>query len=148
MQIIDIEDEDIKLDNNGQPVFADGDFDVVSGDECWQQDLRNESLTEEGELFYEDEEDDEAYGFGMLDFVQAEDDDEAFLKTEIEQRIRGKLDKRIYIDGGTVQVEITKAGRNGIETTTSFSRLDADTIYRLNTNTDDENNVEVDVEYD
>ncbi len=148
MQIIDVEDEDIKLDDNGQPVFADGDFDIVSGDECWQQDLRNESLTEEGELFYEDEEDDEAYGFGMLDFVQAEDDDEAFLKTEIEQRIRGKLDKRIYIDGGTVQVEVMTAGRNGIETTTKFSRLDDDTIYKLNTNTDDENNVEVDVDYD
>lgn len=147
MQIVDIEDEDIKLDENGQPVFADGDFDTVSGDACWYQDLRNESLTEEGELFYEDEEDDEAYGFGMQDFIQSEDDDEDFLKTEIEQRIRAKLGKRRYIDGASVQINILSAGRNSITANISFKRLDDDTIYSLDADTS-EDIAEVETEYD
>ena len=147
MLIIDIEDEDIKLDENGQPVFADGDFDIVSGDDCWKQDLKIESLTDEGELFYEDEEDDEAYGFGMQEFIQADDDDDGFLRMEIEQRIRAKLDKRSYIDGSSVQVNIESIGRHGISATTTFNRLDDDTIQNLNIDNSEED-VEVETEYD
>lgn len=97
MNIIGEDDVDIKLDNNGQPL-ADiaGDFLTVDADECWKQDLRNEATTGEGELFYEDEYGDEAYGFGMTDFIHAEDDE--FTKTEIMQRVSGKLAKRTYLD--------------------------------------------------
>ena len=97
MTIVGEDNTDIKLDANGQPVpDKNGDFATVSGDECWEQDLRLEAHTEEGELFYEDEDGDEAYGFGLLDFVHAENDE--FTQTEIMQRVRGKLAKRTYLD--------------------------------------------------
>lgn len=97
MNIVGEDNTDIRLDANGQPVpDENGDFSTVSGDECWEQDLRLECKTEEGELFYEDEDGDEAYGFGMLDFAHAEKDE--FIETEIIQRIRGKLSKRTYLD--------------------------------------------------
>ena len=44
MSIVEEDDIDIKLDINGQPVPSkSGDFDIVEGDECWKQDLRNEA---------------------------------------------------------------------------------------------------------
>lgn len=105
MNIVGEDNTDIMLDKNGQPVpDANGDFQTVSGDECWYQDLRLEAQTEEGELFYEDKDGDEAYGFGMLDFVHAEDDDDGLTRMEIQQRVSGKLAKREYLDQGkTVQ---------------------------------------------
>ena len=52
MTIVGEDNTDIKLDANGQPVpDKNGDFATVSGDECWEQDLRLEAHTEEGELF-------------------------------------------------------------------------------------------------
>ena len=55
MTIVGENNTDIMLDPNGQPVAdSSGDFKIVSGDACWEQDLRLEALTEPGELFYED----------------------------------------------------------------------------------------------
>lgn len=106
MTIVGESNTDIKLDANGQPVpDGNGDFATVSGDECWEQDLKLEAETEEGELFYEDEDGDEAYGFGLRDFTHAEDDE--FTRTEINQRIRGKLSKRTYLDMAKTTQEIT-----------------------------------------
>ena len=97
MTIVGEDNTDIKLDENGQPVVDEnGDFDLVSGDDCWKQDIRLEGMTGEGELFYEDADGDDAYGFGMMDFVQAENDE--FTQTEIKQRVNGKLAKREYLD--------------------------------------------------
>lgn len=145
MQIVGIDDEDIRLDGDGQPVFnGDGDFDTVTGDACWRQDLKNESITDESELFYEDEEDNEAYGFGMMDFIQDEADD--FLKTEVEQRLRAKLEKREYIDGSSVEIEVA-AGRGSVKADVTFRRQDDETIYSLHIDTT-EDRVEVETEYD
>lgn len=106
MTIVGEDNTDIMLDKNGQPVpDRNGDFATVSGDECWQQDLRLEAATEEGELFYETEDGDEAYGFGMLDFAHAENDE--FAQTEISQRVRGKIGKRTYLDLAKTTQEIT-----------------------------------------
>lgn len=59
MQITGANDVDIMLDEDGQPVSdGNGDTALVSDDECWLQDIKNEAMTEEGELFYEDEEGD------------------------------------------------------------------------------------------
>ena len=97
MNIVGLDDTDIMLDPNGQPaVDPDGDLATVSGDACWQQDLRLEAHTDENELFYEDEYGNEAYGFGLTDFVHMENDE--FAQTELSQRIRGKLAKRTYLD--------------------------------------------------
>lgn len=97
MTVVGENNTDIMLDVYGQPAAdKNGDFATVSGDECWKQDLMLEAHTDEGELFYEDEDGDEAYGFGMTDFAHAENDE--FTQTEIIQRVCGKLAKRTYLD--------------------------------------------------
>lgn len=102
MQITGANDVDIMLDEDGQPVSdGNGDTALVSDDECWLQDIKNEAMTEEGELFYEDEEGDASYGWSLLDFMQGEYDD--FTQMEIQQRIRSKMSKRDYIDAGSIQ---------------------------------------------
>lgn len=105
MQITGANDIDIMLDEDGQPVSdGNGDSSLVSDDECWLQDIKNEAMTEEGELFYEDEEGDASYGWSLLDFMQGEYDD--FTQMEIQQRIRSKMSKRDYIDAGSIQTEV------------------------------------------
>jgi hypothetical protein len=109
MTIVGEDNTDIRLDENGQPVpDGSGDFATVSGDECWEQDLRLEAGTEEGELFFEDADGDEAYGFGMSDFIHAENDE--FTETEILQRVRGKISKRTYLDPKKTTQELTYSG--------------------------------------
>lgn len=150
MQMIGTEDDDIMLDAYGQPVAPTGiDIEIIEGDDCWKQDLKNEVLTEEGELFYEDEEEDDAYGFGMLDFLQeehdVEDEEDNFLITEIRQRISAKLSKRKYIDSSTIQTEIFFE-ENRIKISTSFKRVDDETLYSMDINVEDTGKVEVIIE--
>lgn len=141
MTIVGEDNTDIKLDANGQPVpDKNGDFATVSGDECWEQDLGLEAHTEEGELFYEDEDGDEAYGFGLLDFVHAENDE--FTQTEIMQRVRGKLAKRTYLDLAKTTQEVTF--RDGIYyDSVSISKNDSNDEYNMELSTE-----EVEVESD
>lgn len=135
MTIVGEDNTDIKLDVNGQPVpDKNGDFATVSGDECWEQDLRLEAATEEGELFYEDEDGDEAYGFGMLDFVHAENDE--FTQTEIIQRVRGKLAKRTYLDLAKTTQEVTYS--NGIYyDSVTISKNDSNDEYNIELSTEE-----------
>jgi len=135
MTIVGEDNTDIKLDANGQPVpDKNGDFATVSGDECWEQDLRLEAHTEEGELFYEDEDGDEAYGFGLLDFVHAENDE--FTQTEIMQRVRGKLAKRTYLDLAKTTQEVTF--RDGIYyDSLSISKNDSNDEYNMELSTEE-----------
>lgn len=139
MTIVGEDNTDIKLDANGQPVpDKSGDFATVSGDECWKQDLRLEAHTEEGELFYEDEDGDETYGFGLLDFVHAEND--GFTQTEIMQRVRGKIAKRTYLDLAKTTQEVTF--RDGIYyDSVSVSKNDSNDEYNIELSTEE---VEVD----
>lgn len=135
MTIVGEDNTDIKLDENGQPVpDKNGDFATVSGDECWEQDLRLEAHTEEGELFYEDEDGDEAYGFGLLDFAHAENDE--FTQTEIIQRVRGKLAKRTYLDLAKTTQEVTY--RDGIYyDSVSISKNDLGDEYNMELSTEE-----------
>ncbi len=135
MTIVGEDNTDIMLDANGQPVpDRNGDFDTVSGDECWKQDLRLEAYTEEGELFYEDEDGDEAYGFGLLDFCHAENDE--FTQTEIIQRVRGKVAKRTYLDPAKINQEVTF--KNGIYyDKVSVSKNDAREEYNMELSTEE-----------
>lgn len=141
MTIVGENNVDIKLDSSGQPVIdKNGDFATVKGDECWQQDLRMEGITEEGELFYEDEDGDESYGFGLLDFSHAENDE--FTQTEIMQRIRGKLAKRTYVDMAKTTQEIVF--KNGIyHNKVAISTNNSDDEYNIELSTEE---VEVDIE--
>lgn len=134
MTIVGEENTDIRLDANGQPVSENGDFAIVSGDECWEQDLRMEAGTEEGELFYEDSDGDEAYGFGLLDFAHAENDE--FTKTEIMQRVRGKLAKRTYLDMAKLTQEVTY--KNGIYyDNVAIAKNDANDEYNIELSTEE-----------
>ena len=100
------ENTDIMLDAAGQPVAGrDGDFQTVTGTDCWKQDLMLEAQTDEGELFYEDATGHDRYGFGLTDFVHAETDD--FREMEIRQRVKTKLDRRTYLDPRKTKQAIT-----------------------------------------
>lgn len=135
MTIVGEDNTDIRLDADGQPVPGkNGDFATVSGDECWEQDLRLEAATEEGELFYEDEDGDEAYGFGMLDFAHAENDE--FTQTEIMQRVRGKLAKRTYLDLGKTTQEVTYHNGTYYDSV-SISKNDSDDEYNIELSTEE-----------
>ena len=129
MQITGENDVDIMLDEDGQPVSdGNGDAALVSDEDCWLQDIKNEALTEEGELFYEDEEGDESYGWSLLDFMQGEYDD--FMQMEIQQRIRSKLSKREYIDAGSIQT-VVKFDGHVYRIRVSFRRNDSNRSYNI-----------------
>lgn len=134
MELTGLESTDIKLDANGQPVAAqDSEFKTVSGISCWMQDIRNETLTQEGELFYEDDVDTDAYGFSMADFIQTEYDD--FTEMEIRQRIKEKLQKREDVDEGTIRTEVDFDGRN-YHGKVTFKINDLNEEYNLDIDTD------------
>lgn len=112
MRLTASEDRDIKLDAAGQPVTdKDGCPQLVSGMECWMQDIWLEMLTEEGEILFEDEEGRYAYGYGLREFLNAEYDEE--LQAELEARIREKLTKREYIDENSIKVTFAE-GTEGV----------------------------------
>ena len=134
MELTGLESTDIKLDANGQPVAAqDSEFKTVSGISCWMQDIRNETLTQEGELFYEDDVDTDAYGFSMADFIQVEYDD--FTEMEIRQRIKEKLQKREDVDEGTIRTEVVFDGKN-YHGQVMFKINDLNEEYNLDIDTD------------
>lgn len=137
MNIVGEDNTDIMLDEYGQPVpDSNGDFATVSGDECWKQDIRLEAQTEEGELFYEDKDGDEAYGFGMLDFIHAEDDEDGLTRMEINQRVSGKLAKREYLDQGKTTQNISF--NNGVITDeVTISKQDSNDEYNIELSTDE-----------
>lgn len=135
MNIVGEDCTDIRLDADGQPVpDKTGDFATVSGDACWKQDLMLEAHTDEGELFYEDEDGDDAYGFGLTDFVHAEND--AFTQTEITQRVRGKLAKRTYLDMAKTVQELSFAD-DVYTDRVSVSKKDAADAYNMELTTDE-----------
>ncbi len=138
MRIIGENEVDILLDADGQPVVDEnGDFALTSGDECWLQDIKNEALTQEGEILYEDERGNDSYGWGLLDFLLEQGD--GFLKLEIQQRIRAKLTKRDYIDTASIHTDILLVGRL-CHISVSFKRVGQDQEYTVDIET---NGVEV-----
>lgn len=94
------DDTDIKLDKNWLLTQAtNGDAPIVSDTDCLIQDIKIESLTQEGELFYDLE-----YGWSLLDFMHQDDDD--LIRLEIKERVREKLEKRPEVEIESLQVEI------------------------------------------
>ena len=131
MRLAGMEDTDIMLDEYGQPVVEAGIPQIVSGKECWLQDIRCEMLTEEGELIHEDEEGKEAYGYSLLEFLNGEDD----ILGEIQARIIEKLSKRENIDESSIKAEVVVENKGRIRAIVSF-----------NTSDDKENSIEVNVD--
>lgn len=134
MQMIGENDTDMLLDEMGQPVSnGSGDAALVSDNSCWLQDLKNEALTEEGELFYEDESGNGRYGWGLLDFLQGEVDE--FFLLEIQQRIRSKMTKRSYIDAASIKIYIDYSGHQ-YHIRITFKRNDSSTEYNIDIQSD------------
>ncbi len=89
---------DIKLDENWKLTQAtNGDAPLVSDVDAFLQDIRLESITQEGELFY-----DQDYGWSLLDFLHSLDDETT--KLEIEERVKSKLAARELIDVESIAV--------------------------------------------
>ncbi len=128
MMLVDLESDDIKLDERGQPVIGnDGDFALISGKKCFLQDLRNEILTEQAELFYEDEDEDDSYGFGLLEFKNETYSE--FLGLEIERRIKEKLKKREEIDPSSIHTKMMLSENKILKIQIHYKLKDTDEEY-------------------
>ena len=76
---------DIKLDDDWQLTpAATGDAPITDDESGFLQTLQIEALTQEGELFY-----DEDFGWSLLDFIHQQDNE--LTRIEISTRIRRKL---------------------------------------------------------
>lgn len=99
-----LKDTDIRLDGCWQLTqAADGDAPLCSGLDCLYQNIILESLTQPGDLFY-----DEEFGWGLYDFIQSEDTE--LTRLEIAQRVRAKLQRREVILPETIAIEVGYAG--------------------------------------
>lgn len=95
-----LDDTDIRLDETWKLTqAADGDAPIVSGYDCLIQTIKLESITQEGELFY-----DETWGWSLLDFLHS--DDTELIRLEIQQRVKEKLGKYDVIDMDTLTVNV------------------------------------------
>lgn len=129
MNIVDDKSCDILLDAGYQMDVISGECVSVSDDGLMLQDIMQEAVTEEGELWYEDREGEDAYGWGLLDFVNVEKDE--LFETEIKQRIKEKLGKREYIDSGSIEVSIEELENGMTKLGIIFSKTDDTKTYNL-----------------
>lgn len=129
MTLTGIDNKEIMLDEEGQPVLGPlGDFIIVEGVECWKQDIILEAGTEEGELFYEDCEGNDSYGFSMKDFLHMLLDNFEVMK--IRQRIFNKLTKRPELDDRSIVTEVEFDG-NEYRSRTSYKLNDSTDAYNM-----------------
>lgn len=93
-------DTDIRLSDEWKLTqAADGDAPLCSDLDCLYQNIILESITQPGDLFY-----DETFGWGLYDFIQSEDDD--LTRLEIAQRARVGLQRREVILPESIQIEV------------------------------------------
>lgn len=89
---------DIKLDDDWQLTpAATGDAPVTDDESGFLQTLQIEALTQEGELFY-----DEDFGWSLLDFIHQPDNE--LTRIEISSRIRRKLTAHKEIIPDSVEI--------------------------------------------
>ena len=95
-----LHDTDIRLSDEWQLTqAADGDAPLCSDLECLYQNIILEALTQPGDLFY-----DLAWGWGLYDFIQSEDDE--LTRLEIAQRARVGLQRREVILPESIQIDV------------------------------------------
>ena len=95
-----LHDTDIRLSDEWLLTqAADGDAPLCSDLECLYQNIILEALTQPGDLFY-----DLAFGWGLYDFIQSEDDE--LTRLEIAQRARTGLQRREVIRPESIQVDV------------------------------------------
>ncbi len=126
---------DIKLNNTWQLTpAADGDVPLTDSEGGLLQTIRTESITQEGELFYDTD-----FGWSLLDFIHAQESD--LVKIEIESRIKKKLSKYDEILFNTVIIQ--QVWRNDTLSITVSFKLTNGTEHKIETSL---NRIEVKVE--
>lgn len=116
--------EDIRLDDDWQLTrAANGDAPLVSEVEEFLQCIRLESMTQEGDLFYDPE-----YGWSLLDFIQRTD--EELTKIEIQERIRRKMSKHPEVRGASIKTEVSFSD-DMLRIDVLFKRKDRDDTYLM-----------------
>lgn len=116
--------EDIKLDENWQLTrAANGDAPIASDLEEFLQGIRLESMTQEGDLFYDPE-----YGWSLLDFIQRDDDE--LTRIEIQDRVRRKMSKHPEVDSSSVSTEVSFSG-DVLNIKIIFKRKDSNNAYLM-----------------
>lgn len=97
-----INDTDIRLTDDWQQTqAASGDSPLCSGIDCLRQNIAIEAATQPGDLFY-----DASFGWGLYDFINADDDD--LTRLEIKQRVRNGLLKRDTIVPDSIGVALRR----------------------------------------
>ena len=125
-----ITDTDLMMDDQGQPVIsAAGESQMVSGIDCFLQDVRNEAVTTEGECFW-----DADYGWSMLDFLHQEQDE--LLQIRISNRVKQKLSSRSEINQQSISVAVTFLNNDVTEVKVAFKIKNSDVSYEIDLNVD------------
>lgn len=123
--MIDLDDTDIRLDDNWQLTrAANGDAPLCSGLEAIYQNIVIEAVTQQGDLFY-----DPSFGWSLYDFIQSEDDE--LTRLEMIQRARVGLSKRENVLPESVMVEVTHSD-NGFRLGCSFRFSEEEEQRQLN----------------
>ena len=125
-----ITESDLMMDDNGQPVVsAAGENLMVSGIDCFLQDVRNEAVTMEGECFW-----DADYGWSMLDFIQQERDE--LLQTRISNRVKQKFSRRSEINQQSITVAVSFLDDDVTAVSVAFKIKNSDVSYEIDLNVD------------
>lgn len=125
-----ITESDLMMDDNGQPVVsAAGESLMVSGIDCFLQDVRNEAVTMEGECFW-----DADYGWSMLDFIQQERNE--LLQTRISNRVKQKLSRRSEINQQSITVMVSFLDDDVTAVKVAFKIKNSDVSYEIDLNVD------------
>ena len=118
---------DIRLDDTNQlQLQTNGDCSLISGSESFLQMLRLEAASAEGDLWYDPE-----WGWSLLDFAQAVQDD--LVTLEIKQRCRTKLEAHEEIAVDSIQVTVSWE-ESAVTVALAFRLLDDNELYRLGIN--------------
>lgn len=125
-----ITETDLMMDDQGQPVIsAAGESQMVSGIDCFLQDVRNEAVTTEGECFW-----DADYGWSMLDFLHQEQDE--LLQIRISNRVKQKLSRRSEINQQSISVVVAFLNNDVTEIKVAFKIKNSDVSYEIDLNVD------------
>ena len=125
-----ITDTDLMMDDEGKPVIsAAGESQMVSGIDCFLQDVRNEAVTTEGECFW-----DVDYGWSMLDFLHQEQDE--LLQIRISNRVKQKLSRRSEINQQSISVVVAFLNNDVTEVKVAFKIKNSDVSYEIDLNVD------------
>ena len=125
-----ITETDLMMDDQGQPVIsAAGESQMVSGIDCFLQDVRNEAVTTEGECFW-----DADYGWSMLDFLHQEQDE--LLQIRISNRVKQKLSRRSEMNQKSISVVVAFLNNDVTEIKVAFKIKNSDVSYEIDLNVD------------